>query len=748
MKKIYSLLLVTLVMLCSSTAWAAPLEFYLKIQGDYAKDYGTKAYIHIWNWGGPASKSYASADKDADGFYKFTFDDVTSIGGYLLKNYEGWKGANFHQTGDLSAASCNFENGKKYVASITGNKGPATFKEYSETGEPEPAPEPEPEPVPDTNEYYYLVGNITGSWVEPSAANKKYFVDNGCVLIKKSETLYTGTIKCTAASTMFRIHTALSGWHNDCLGYDAQSGVCSYEKFKYEGVTPKAGNVNWTLNDTQGKTFNIAYDLSTKKVYLWDVAQPLMNIEFTAGNITATSATLTYTLPSKYMQDNATVTYWAGNDEAAAATATDGKIELTGLTASTSYTYNVKADLDYFGYPTSSTASVEFTTADLFDITASIQDLVTATRTQASAKIPYTVVVGNATDATVSYTLNGGEAVTATASPIELKNLAPDTEYTCVLTLSATDNGEVKTKSTTLTFKTPAFVAEDWNLVGVPTAWEKNPINFTTDDNITFTATSNVDWVKDNTFLIRKGSEWNFKYGKVTATIEGPNVLSRATADGYDDAKMGCKVYKNATFTFVLDRERDELTLTIDENVPTLYVRSSMHTDAEGNWIASEENRMTCAHDGEGAYIYTYEMGQPTPENYQFLIANEDYSHKFVVGREFNDALQLIDEKWFPITHTLYDYKGTGSHYNWVKNPIKTPFFKFTYTPNANEQKLQLADKQIITGVESVSVDSNKTVNVYNINGALIMSNTTAEEAISTLAPGLYIVGGKKMIIK
>ncbi len=52
-------------------------------------------------------------------------------------------------------------------------------------------------------------------------------------------------------------------------------------------------------------------------------------------------------------------------------------------------------------------------------------------------------------------------------------------------------------------------------------------------------------------------------------------------------------------------------------------------------------------------------------------------------------------------------------------------------------------------GIDDISVDSEDTpVNVYNLQGVLLKSNVNRNEALEGLNPGLYIVGGKKYLVK
>ena len=54
----------------------------------------------------------------------------------------------------------------------------------------------------------------------------------------------------------------------------------------------------------------------------------------------------------------------------------------------------------------------------------------------------------------------------------------------------------------------------------------------------------------------------------------------------------------------------------------------------------------------------------------------------------------------------------------------------------------------VITGVENVAVGAEKPVDVYTVSGALIMRGTTKAEAVKALAPGIYVIGNEKVVVK
>lgn len=56
--------------------------------------------------------------------------------------------------------------------------------------------------------------------------------------------------------------------------------------------------------------------------------------------------------------------------------------------------------------------------------------------------------------------------------------------------------------------------------------------------------------------------------------------------------------------------------------------------------------------------------------------------------------------------------------------------------------------KDITTGITHVSVTTEKVVDVYSLNGALLRSRVSSENALNGLQSGVYVVNGKKVIKK
>ena len=56
--------------------------------------------------------------------------------------------------------------------------------------------------------------------------------------------------------------------------------------------------------------------------------------------------------------------------------------------------------------------------------------------------------------------------------------------------------------------------------------------------------------------------------------------------------------------------------------------------------------------------------------------------------------------------------------------------------------------KDIVTGVATITVEGNKFVNVYTLNGTLLRKEVKQQDALNGLQSGIYVVNGKKVIKK
>ena len=54
----------------------------------------------------------------------------------------------------------------------------------------------------------------------------------------------------------------------------------------------------------------------------------------------------------------------------------------------------------------------------------------------------------------------------------------------------------------------------------------------------------------------------------------------------------------------------------------------------------------------------------------------------------------------------------------------------------------------VVSGLEAIFADSDTRVTICSMNGVVLLRNTTVKEAAPKLKPGLYIVNGRKMVVK
>ncbi|MBH8559965.1 fibronectin type III domain-containing protein [Hymenobacter negativus] len=164
----------------------------------------------------------------------------------------------------------------------------------------------------------------------------------------------------------------------------------------------------------------------------------------TAGSITATGATLTFTGASA--GTSYTVTYTPAGGTAQTQTATGSPVTLTGLQAGKQYSVSVVTNCG--GGQTSTAATTTFTTLAPAPTSAVVSGI-----TSTGATIAFTAATG-ATNYTVTYTRAGGTAqtVTVTGSPVVLTGLAPGGSYT--ITIVANYPGGGTSSPLTVTFNT------------------------------------------------------------------------------------------------------------------------------------------------------------------------------------------------------------------------------------------------------------------------------------------------------
>jgi hypothetical protein len=214
-------------------------------------------------------------------------------------------------------------------------------------------------------------------------------------------------------------------------------------------VPETTANANNAIMDTGYPTNGTAYEF-------YSAGSPPSGT-VTIGTITKTSATAT--VPYTYDAADQTGFEYRLNGGAAVADAAS-PVDLTGLTANTAYTIEVRAvNADGQG---AWSAVGNFTTDAAGSVPSGTVTIGTITTTQTTASVPYTYSASDQTG--FQYRLNGGTATTASASPISLTGLTVATAYTIeVRAINAAGNGSWSTSApfTTAAAAVPSFTLTD-----------------------------------------------------------------------------------------------------------------------------------------------------------------------------------------------------------------------------------------------------------------------------------------------
>jgi hypothetical protein len=86
--------------------------------------------------------------------------------------------------------------------------------------------------------------------------------------------------------------------------------------------------------------------------------------------------------------------------------------------------------------------------------------------------------------------------------------------------------------------------------------------------------------------------------------------------------------------------------------------------------------------------------------------------------------------------------------YDYSSAPLSVSSFTFTPAGNQIVVTATITYSAITTGLDATTaVDSNKSVDVYSIDGRRIRTNITRKLAVETLTPGVYIIDKKKVVV-
>ena len=142
----------------------------------------------------------------------------------------------------------------------------------------------------------------------------------------------------------------------------------------------------------------------------------------------------------------------------------------------------------------------------------------------------------------------------------------------------------------------------------------------------------------------------------------------------------------------------------------------------------------------------------------QWSDGSTDNPRNLTVGTEDITLAAEFALSSFSLTYTLdgANYKTTDVLYGTTLTPEPNPEKEgYTFsgwqglpeTRPAHDVEIH-GTTTIIDGLEAIFANGDTRVTIYSINGVLLFHNTTVKEAAQHLKSGIYIVNGRKMVVK
>lgn len=258
-----------------------------------------------------------------------------------------------------------------------------------------------------------------------------------------------------------------------------------------------------------------------------------------------------------------------------------------------------------------------------------------------------------------------------------------------------------------------------------------------TTDGVTYTIS--LDTLSGDAFKIAT-SDWTTDFG---GSEDQTIVLGEAYTcwpGSSVNLQLAAGEVKDATLTLVIGESNASLTVTgtVAESYPeTLYLIGDFYTEDNEivHWNPAKGIALTKIDEGkfESPLISTTaDSNGEEPGYFSFCeFLSEDWDS---VGRRY--GAESSD----------YMLKGVGT------NALISGTNSFSIVPSYLKLVVDLkaGTLEITTqvGVGGVEAEEDAVVDVYNFSGVRILSGVSASEALKNLPKGLYIVGGKKVVIK
>jgi hypothetical protein len=120
-------------------------------------------------------------------------------------------------------------------------------------------------------------------------------------------------------------------------------------------------------------------------------------------------------------------------------------------------------------------------------------------------------------------------------------------------------------------------------------------------------------------------------------------------------------------------------------------------------------------------------------------VASTDTTINFLTAKTITDATTSPVTTVAVMSTVTYDYSSA---------PLSVSSFTFTPAGNQIVVTATITYSAITTGLDATTAaDSNKSVDVYSIDGRRIRTNITRKLAVETLTPGVYVIDKKKVVV-
>jgi hypothetical protein len=251
-------------------------------------------------------------------------------------------------------------------------------------------------------------------------------------------------------------------------------------------------------------------------------------------------------------------------------------------------------------------------------------------------------------------------------------------------------------------------------------------------------------------------------YIKVLAgtQIYTPGQLASANVvlnDGFDGDIYGEASYYSyeisevGTYTFTVVVEKGvtpaHMTVVKAETAPVypenVYILGDFIVDGEKvHWNPS--NGLAMENKGEGVYVYdgiymTYGSDAAPYAYFSFCTQLSASAEDWSVGTRYgasavDEVIAVGDSKTVVKANDPYSFA--------IDPGVKTAY---KVTLNLAEMTVTI---DLATGVAGVATEENAVVNVYNLQGVQLRKGVNAANATDNLPAGIYVVGGKKVVVK